>query len=89
MRPLDLSLRGQAAAIAAGEADPAELLDEALARIEERNPALNAVVETFPERSREMLDGGARRAAARRPGRDQGRVAAALAGAALRRRRTC
>lgn len=52
---LDLSLRGQAAAIAAGEADANELLEAALARIEERNPALNAVVETFPERSREML----------------------------------
>jgi Asp-tRNA(Asn)/Glu-tRNA(Gln) amidotransferase A subunit family amidase len=52
---LDLSLRGQAAAIAVGEADPAELLEAALARIEDRNPALNAVVETFPERSREML----------------------------------
>ncbi|HEX5983502.1 MAG TPA: amidase [Solirubrobacterales bacterium] len=52
---LDLSLRGQAAAIAAGEADAGELLEAALARIEERNPALNAVVETFPERSREML----------------------------------
>ncbi|HEX3173229.1 MAG TPA: amidase [Solirubrobacterales bacterium] len=55
MNPLDLTLRGQAAAIAAGEADPAELLEAALTRIEERNPALNAVVETFPERSREML----------------------------------
>ena len=53
--PLDLSLRGQAAAIAAGEADPVELLEAALARIEERNPAINAVVETFPERSRAML----------------------------------
>jgi Asp-tRNA(Asn)/Glu-tRNA(Gln) amidotransferase A subunit family amidase len=53
---LDLSLRGQAAAIAAGEVDPAELLDAALARIEERDPAINAVVATFPERSREMLD---------------------------------
>jgi Asp-tRNA(Asn)/Glu-tRNA(Gln) amidotransferase A subunit family amidase len=52
---LDLGLRGQAAAIAAGEVDPAALLDAALARIEQRNPALNAVVETFPERSREML----------------------------------
>jgi Asp-tRNA(Asn)/Glu-tRNA(Gln) amidotransferase A subunit family amidase len=52
---LDLSLREQAAAIAAGEADAAELLEATLARIEERNPALNAVVETFPERSREML----------------------------------
>ncbi|HET9163513.1 MAG TPA: amidase [Solirubrobacterales bacterium] len=53
--PLDLGLRAQAAAIAAGEVDPAELLEATLARIEERNPALNAVVETFPERSREML----------------------------------
>ena len=52
---LDLPLRGQAAAIAAGELDAGELLDATLARIEERNPALNAVVETFPERSREML----------------------------------
>jgi Asp-tRNA(Asn)/Glu-tRNA(Gln) amidotransferase A subunit family amidase len=52
---LDLSLREQAAAIAAGELDAGELLEATLARIEERNPALNAVVETFPERSREML----------------------------------
>ncbi len=55
MSALDLSLRGQAAAIAAGEVDPAELLEATLARIEERNPEVNAVVETFPERSREML----------------------------------
>jgi Asp-tRNA(Asn)/Glu-tRNA(Gln) amidotransferase A subunit family amidase len=54
-RALDLSLREQAAAIAAGEIDPGELLEATLARIEERNPALNAVIETFPERSREML----------------------------------
>jgi aspartyl-tRNA(Asn)/glutamyl-tRNA(Gln) amidotransferase subunit A len=52
---LDLTLRDQAAAIAAGDADPAQLLEQALARIEQRNPAINAVVETFPERSREML----------------------------------
>lgn len=55
MNALDLSLSGQAAAIAAGEADPAELLEEALGRIEARNAALNAVVASFPERSREML----------------------------------
>ncbi len=55
MSALDLSLRGQAAAVAAGEADPAQLLEEALERITERNPALNAVVETFPRRSRQML----------------------------------
>jgi Asp-tRNA(Asn)/Glu-tRNA(Gln) amidotransferase A subunit family amidase len=53
--PLDLGLRAQATAIAAGEVDPGKLLDAALERIERRNPALNAVVETFPERSREML----------------------------------
>jgi Asp-tRNA(Asn)/Glu-tRNA(Gln) amidotransferase A subunit family amidase len=52
---LDLNLRDQAAAVAAGQASPSELLEAALARIEGRNPALNAVVETFPERSREMV----------------------------------
>ncbi len=55
MRAIDLSLRGQAEAVASGEADPSELLNQALARIEERNPALNAIIETFPDRSREML----------------------------------
>jgi aspartyl-tRNA(Asn)/glutamyl-tRNA(Gln) amidotransferase subunit A len=53
---LDRPLREQAAAIAAGDADPAELLDEALARIESRNPSLNAIVDTFPEHSRRMAD---------------------------------
>jgi len=53
--PLDLGLGAQASAVAAGDVDPAELLEAALARIERRNPAVNAVVETFPERSREML----------------------------------
>jgi len=53
--PLDLPLREQAAAIAAGEVDAAELLEATLVRIEARNPEINAVVETFPERSREML----------------------------------
>jgi aspartyl-tRNA(Asn)/glutamyl-tRNA(Gln) amidotransferase subunit A len=52
---LDLSLREQAAAIAADEVDPQELLEATLDRIGERNPPLNAVVDTFPERSREML----------------------------------
>ena len=52
---LDLSLREQARTIAAGETDAGELLEATLRRIEERNPAINAVVETFPERSREML----------------------------------
>lgn len=52
---LDSTLRDQAAAVAGGEADPARLLDAALARIEERNPSVNAIIETFPEQSRRML----------------------------------
>ena len=55
MSLLDRPLPAQAAAIASGDADPGELLDETLARIEERNPRLNAVVATFPEESRKML----------------------------------
>lgn len=55
MSVLDRPLREQAAAIASGDTDPSELLDATLERIEERNPDLNAVVETFPEHSREML----------------------------------
>src|SRR3954462_13990386 len=55
MNAVDLSLREQAGQIAAGELDPGELLDACLARIEERNPELNAVVATFPDQSREML----------------------------------
>jgi Asp-tRNA(Asn)/Glu-tRNA(Gln) amidotransferase A subunit family amidase len=52
---LDSPLREQAGAVAAGDTDPAELLDAALERIEERNPAVNAIVDTFPEESRRML----------------------------------
>jgi Asp-tRNA(Asn)/Glu-tRNA(Gln) amidotransferase A subunit family amidase len=55
MSLLDRPVAEQAAAIAAGDADPAELLEAALARFEERNPALNAVVATFPDESQEML----------------------------------
>ncbi len=52
---LDGTLREQATALAGGDADPAELLDAALERIDARNPSLNAIVETFPEHSRRML----------------------------------
>jgi Asp-tRNA(Asn)/Glu-tRNA(Gln) amidotransferase A subunit family amidase len=55
MSAIDLPLRQQAAGIVAGEIDPGELLDACLARIEERNPELNAIVATFPEHSMEML----------------------------------
>jgi Asp-tRNA(Asn)/Glu-tRNA(Gln) amidotransferase A subunit family amidase len=51
----DLSLREQAAAIAEGDLDPTELLDATLARIEERDTDLNAIVAQFPDESRQML----------------------------------
>jgi aspartyl-tRNA(Asn)/glutamyl-tRNA(Gln) amidotransferase subunit A len=53
--PQDLPLREQARLVAAGELEAGELLDATLARIEERNGSLNAVVETFPEEAAEML----------------------------------
>jgi len=52
---LELGLGGQATAVASGELDAGELLDACLARIEDRSE-LNAVVATFPEDSRRMLD---------------------------------
>jgi aspartyl-tRNA(Asn)/glutamyl-tRNA(Gln) amidotransferase subunit A len=52
---LDRPLREQATAIAVGDAVPGELLDATLERIEDRNPALNAIVATFPDESRRML----------------------------------
>lgn len=55
MELLDRTLRDQAAAVAAGDADPGDVLEAALERIEERNTAINAIVETFPEESRRML----------------------------------
>ncbi len=55
MSLLDSPLREQAAAVSGGDADPGELLEAALARIEERNPAVNAIVDTFPAESQRML----------------------------------
>jgi Asp-tRNA(Asn)/Glu-tRNA(Gln) amidotransferase A subunit family amidase len=54
--PQDLSLREQAAMIADGSLNPAELLDATLTRIEERNGTLRAVAATFPQESRRMLE---------------------------------
>jgi aspartyl-tRNA(Asn)/glutamyl-tRNA(Gln) amidotransferase subunit A len=54
--PQDLSLREQATAIKRGELDPGELLDQTLARIEQRDGELNSVVARFPEESRRMLE---------------------------------
>ena len=53
--PQDLALRDQAIGIARGEIDAEELLSATLARIDERNGALNAVVATFAEDSERML----------------------------------
>jgi Asp-tRNA(Asn)/Glu-tRNA(Gln) amidotransferase A subunit family amidase len=56
MTALDLPLREQASGIASGEIDAGELLEACIARIEERNPELNAIVATFPDESRKMLE---------------------------------
>jgi aspartyl-tRNA(Asn)/glutamyl-tRNA(Gln) amidotransferase subunit A len=53
--PQDLTLRDQAAGIASGELDAADVLRATLERIEERNASVNAVIATFPEDSERML----------------------------------
>src|SRR4029079_3861894 len=54
--PQDLSLRGQARAIASGELDATELLEATIARIEERDPAINSIVDYFASESARMLN---------------------------------
>jgi Asp-tRNA(Asn)/Glu-tRNA(Gln) amidotransferase A subunit family amidase len=53
--PQDLPLREQAKMVADGELDSGELLEETLARLQERNGPLNAVAATFPAESKAML----------------------------------
>jgi Asp-tRNA(Asn)/Glu-tRNA(Gln) amidotransferase A subunit family amidase len=53
--PQDLSLREQARAIAEGELDATELLEATLARIEERDPPLRSIAESFAIESARML----------------------------------
>jgi Asp-tRNA(Asn)/Glu-tRNA(Gln) amidotransferase A subunit family amidase len=53
--PQDLSLREQAEAIVTGELDATELLEATLARIDERDPALNSIAESFSAESAAML----------------------------------
>jgi Asp-tRNA(Asn)/Glu-tRNA(Gln) amidotransferase A subunit family amidase len=53
--PQDLSLREQARAIAEGELDATELLEATLARIEERDPPLRSIAESFAVESARML----------------------------------
>jgi aspartyl-tRNA(Asn)/glutamyl-tRNA(Gln) amidotransferase subunit A len=53
--PQDLTLREQARTIASGELDPTELLEATLARIEERDPAINSIADSFGNESARML----------------------------------
>ncbi|HWH44668.1 MAG TPA: amidase [Thermoleophilaceae bacterium] len=53
--PQDLGLREQAALVASGDLDPAELLAATLERIAERDGPINSVVDTFPDESERML----------------------------------
>ena len=53
--PQDLSLCEQAQAIAAGELDATELLEATLSRLEERDAALNSIVDTSAADSARML----------------------------------
>jgi Asp-tRNA(Asn)/Glu-tRNA(Gln) amidotransferase A subunit family amidase len=53
--PQDLSLREQARAIAEGELDATELLEETLARIEERDGPLRSIAESFASESARTL----------------------------------
>jgi Asp-tRNA(Asn)/Glu-tRNA(Gln) amidotransferase A subunit family amidase len=55
VHPQDLSLCDQARAVATGELDATELLEATLSRIEERDPALNSVVDTSAADSARML----------------------------------
>jgi amidase len=49
---------GLAALVRAGEVRPDDLLDEALRRVDERNPAINALSARFEERAREQIARG-------------------------------
>jgi len=49
---------GLAELVSSGEVSPAELLDEAVARIEATNPRLNAVIRKMYERAREAVRAG-------------------------------
>ncbi|MEY2421305.1 MAG: aspartyl-tRNA(Asn)/glutamyl-tRNA(Gln) amidotransferase subunit [Acidimicrobiaceae bacterium] len=53
--PQDLGLRAQAAAIRSGELKAAELLDATLARLAERDRALNSTPVVFADEARQML----------------------------------
>jgi amidase len=56
--PLDLDATGLAAIIRAGEISPGQVLDAAIRRIEDRNPALNAIAQTFYDHARAQIAAG-------------------------------
>ena len=87
MTALDLPLREQAAGIASGEIDAGELLDACLDQDRGAKPGAERDRRDLPGRVPRDARGGARRAAARGAGGDQGRVATALAGRDGRRGR--
>jgi amidase/6-aminohexanoate-cyclic-dimer hydrolase len=49
---------GLAELVARGEVTPTELLDEALSRVEARNPAVNAIIAVFEDRARAAIAAG-------------------------------
>ena len=51
----DLSLREQASGVASGDIDAGELLAATFARMDERDGALNSVVDRFPDEAERML----------------------------------
>ena len=57
--PLDeLDALGLAALVRSGEVTAHELLTLTMKRVEERNPAINAVVQSFEEKARAQIDAG-------------------------------
>jgi aspartyl-tRNA(Asn)/glutamyl-tRNA(Gln) amidotransferase subunit A len=55
LHPQDLSLREQAAAVAAGDLSASELLEATLTRIEDRDGTLNSIADVFAPESAQML----------------------------------
>ena len=48
MNPLDMTARALATAVGRGTLDPEAVAESALARLEERNPAINAICAVNP-----------------------------------------
>lgn len=55
---IDLDARGQAEAVRAGRCSPDELVEAALARIDELNPTLNAVIHRLDKKAQAQVEAG-------------------------------